>query len=265
VTVTDVGGKTPTIPPSEVSLTVVQTLSNIAVTGVTILGPPSNMPVGSVLYLLNDDSQQFTATEFDQFDNPMDSQPTSFAWALDGHNPPDPEAAPFTGTLSSTGDYTAPDHADVSVDRSAAVTASAGGCVSAPVVVWTIQPEAAPQYLEYVTVKDHNHQANQATGMDYDALLGGGDMNYVEPYDDQGDVDLDIYAKLPPLTSGAATPVIHWGAWQGTQEIAWGISIPAASRRKYSSTCPSTTRTACAPGSAAPCRPGARRARGFRA
>jgi hypothetical protein len=103
VTITDSLGETNT---SQVTLTVGQVLTRIAVTPVTARVPRNS-------------TQQFNATAFDQFGGPMATQPT-FTWSID---------AGGIGSISSTGLYKAPKH------RGTATVRATSGLVSGTAVV----------------------------------------------------------------------------------------------------------------------------------
>ncbi len=102
VTITDAGGLTTT---STVSVTVVQTLTTIAVS-----------PASAALN--ENQTQQFTATGYDQFGQTLVSQP-SFTWAK----------ASGIGAVDASGLYTAP-----AASGSANVTATSGGISGAALI-----------------------------------------------------------------------------------------------------------------------------------
>jgi aryl-phospho-beta-D-glucosidase BglC (GH1 family) len=102
VTITDAGGLSVT---SSVQVTVVQTLSSVAVS-------PANATV------LTGTTQQFTAQANDQFGNAMASQP-AFTWSVSGG-----------GSVSATGLYTAPATATTATVRAATGAVSGSAAVT---------------------------------------------------------------------------------------------------------------------------------------
>ncbi len=121
VTVTDSAGLTSS---SSVTVTVNQTKTSISVT-------PASVSLG------HNATQQFTATELDQFGKAMATQPSSFTWSL---------ATGSVGTISTTGLYTAPNS-----DGSATVNASADGLTGSAAVTVSSIP-AAPTNLTATAV-----------------------------------------------------------------------------------------------------------------
>jgi subtilase family serine protease len=121
VTITDAFGMTNT---STVNVTVNQTLSSISIT-------PSPAYVG------DGTSQQLTASALDQFGKAMTTQP-AFTWSL----------VSGSGTLSSSGLYTAP----ASGTGSATVKASASGVTGSDTVNYGTAP-AAPTNLNATSVQ----------------------------------------------------------------------------------------------------------------
>ena len=138
-TITDSAGLSIT---SDVTVTVNQTLSSLVVS-------PGNATVA------DGSTQQFTATAKDQFGNAMSNQP-SFTWTLSSGS----------GTLGSTGLYTAPS----SGTATATVQAAANGLSATASVTFGSAP-AAPANLTAMVISTHQvnlawtDNAGNATGI----------------------------------------------------------------------------------------------------
>jgi subtilase family serine protease len=136
---------------SDVTVTVNQTLSTLAVTP------------GSVT-LADGANQQFTATAKDQFGHAMSTQP-SFTWTLTGG----------AGTVSSTGQYTAPS----SGITTATVQVAAAG-LSATATVTVNSAPATPSNLATVVMSTHQvnlawtDHASNASGIVVQRSINGG-------------------------------------------------------------------------------------------
>ena len=172
VTVADLGGRTaPFADGCEVTLTVAQTVTRVQATP-------------SAAFLLNGESQQFTATAFDLFGDPLVTPPT-FTWSV----------PTGWGNFTADGFYTAPDHASVPWISTVPITLSTdGGWVEVDVGI--VQPEYAIGQFGQFTVTDHNHSENHGTGVHLNGSVGDGRMEYVEPCDDNGDVDLVLDVRV---------------------------------------------------------------------
>jgi hypothetical protein len=170
VTITDAGGLTPTSPPSPVPVTVDQTPTKITVK------PASGT-------LAENQTQQFTATEVDQFNNALSTQPSSFNWGV----------ASGAGSISTGGLYTAPATAPVA-GVSATVTATSA----------LIQGSAT------VTVKDAAPTIATAAAANPNPVSGTNTALSVLGADDGGEPSLIYTWAATTLPSGAPAPTFSF-------------------------------------------------------
>ena len=134
MTITDGGGLTVT---SSVTVTVSQTLASIVVTPLTAA-------------LIANQTQQFSASGYDQFGSVLASQP-AFTWA----------ATPEVGSINASGLYTAPATAG-----SATITATSGSTSGSSSVNITVDPAVVlgPSSLPVGTVNVAYNQTISASG-----------------------------------------------------------------------------------------------------